>query len=92
MTSEFKLSKFEVLSRKSEQEQVLISPATLLVLLALLFTFFLTASKGKNYLQDQEQERDIIKTEIPEGKLRKASALSYEKVATVIAPMPSILQ
>jgi|GEM_PF-5708466 hypothetical protein len=90
MTSEFKLSKFEVLSRKSEQEQVLISPATLLVLLALLFTFFLTASKSKNYLQDQE--REIIKTEIPEGKLRKASALSYEKVATVIAPMPSILQ
>lgn len=80
-------------ARKSSFENMkpnLYSPITLLLLLALLFTFFLTASGRNGY--GTAQEREIIRTESTREEKSKASALRYERIVTSADPIRSMLQ
>lgn len=83
------------LSRRGGFENVkpnLFSPLTVLLLIAVLFIFFLTASGGNDYLEKTPADREIIKTEFTKENQNKASALRYERIVTGADPIRSILQ
>lgn len=66
------------------------SPAILLGLLALVFTFFVTASGRSGYNLPEAKSRAVIRTEMP-GQ-NGSSALIYEKVVRNADAIRSVLQ
>lgn len=92
MTTAFNSSRILQQTRNDNDglKPALLSPLTLLLLLALLFTFFLTASDRAD--QHVGGEREIIRTEMTKEEKQKASALRYERIVTSADPIRSILQ
>ncbi len=95
MTTDFNFSRNISFTRKAgevNQRSVLFSPLTVLFLVILVFAFFLTASRSSAYLYQNQQEREIIKTEFDKEHQEKKSALRYERIVTGADPIRSILQ
>lgn len=93
MTTDFNFSRVPFQFKKSRLENLklsLFSPLTLLLLIAMLFTFFLTASGGNDYTGSNN--REIIKTQMSKDEKKKATALRYERIVTSADPIRSILQ
>ncbi len=92
MTTAFNSSRILRQTRNNNDglKPALLSPLTLLLLLAMLFTFFLTASDRAD--QNAAGEREIIRTEMSKEEKQKASALRYERIVTSADPIRSILQ
>jgi hypothetical protein len=93
MTTDYNFTRFQLPLKKSSFDNLkpgLFSPLTLILLLALLFTFFMTASSGSNY--SVTNDREIIKTEMTKEEKKKATALRYERIVSSADPIRSILQ
>ena len=92
MTAAFKYSKFLSIIRKyglENKKLSLFSPVTLVVLLALVFTFFVTASGNTGYTQ---REAGNVNATI-ENKVNKSdSEVMYKNIVTKGDALRSVLQ
>jgi hypothetical protein len=92
MTTTFRLSKFQSVTRKpgSENKKLsLFSPLALLVLLAIVFTFFFTASGDTGYLRDNANS---IKNTLESGVNKSGSETMYRNIVTNGDAIRSVLQ
>ncbi|MGZ8549635.1 MAG: hypothetical protein ACXWV2_03190 [Chitinophagaceae bacterium] len=92
MTTTFRLSKFQAGTRKpgSEDKKLsLFSPLTLLVLLAIVFTFFFTASGDTGYLRENAGS---VKSKMENGVIKSDSEMMYRNIVTNGDAIRSVLQ
>ena len=92
MTTAFRFSKLVSIARKYSLENKklsLFSPATLLVLLAIVFTFFLTASGDTGYTREDTGK---VKTTVENGVSKSNSEMMYKNIVTNGDAIRSVLQ
>lgn len=92
MTTTFRLSKFQSVTRKPGLENKklsLFSPLTLLVLLAIVFTFFFTASGDTGYLRENAKS---VKSTMENGVNKPDSEMMYRNIVTNGDAIRSVLQ
>ena len=92
MTTAFRFSKFLSIIRKYRLENKklsLFSPVTLLVLLAFVFTFFLTASGETGY---SRKDTGRVKTAIENKVSNSDSEMMYKNIVTNGDAIRSVLQ
>jgi len=92
MTTAFRFSKFLLLIRKyglENKKLSLFSPATLLVLLAIVFIFFLTASGDTGYTRG---DAGRVKTTMENKAGKSDSEMMYRNIVTNGDAIRSVLQ
>jgi hypothetical protein len=92
MTTAFKFSKFLSIMWKyglKNKKLSLFSPVTLLVLLAIVFTFFLTASGDTGYTRENARR---VKTTMENGVSKSDSEMMYKNIVTNGDAIRSVLQ
>jgi hypothetical protein len=92
MTTAFSFSKFLSIIRKYRLENKklsLFSPVTLLVLLTIVFTFFLTASGETGYTREDTQR---VKTTMEDEVSKSDSEMMYKNIVTNGDAIRSVLQ
>ena len=92
MTTAFRFSKFLSIIRKyglENKKLSLFSPVTLLLLLAIVFTFFLTASGDTGYTREGTQR---VRTTMENEVSKSDSEMMYKTIVTNGDAIRSVLQ
>ena len=89
MTTAFRLLPFIRKYGLENKKLSLFSPVTLLVLLAIVFTFFLTASGDTGYTRENAGK---VKTTIENGLSKSDSEMMYKNIVTNGDAIRSVLQ
>lgn len=92
MTTAFRFSKFLSIARKfglENKKLSLFSPVTLLVLITLVFTFFLTASGETGYTRE---DGGRVKTTMENEVSKPDSEMMYKNIVTNGDAIRSVLQ
>lgn len=89
MTTTFRLLPFTRKFGLENKKLSLFSPVTLLVLIAIVFIFFLTASGETGYIR---QDAGKIKTTMENGTSKSDSEMMYKNIVTNGDAIRSVLQ